>query len=62
MERGVGKGMGKEGTRAGEKQEIKRSREGGEEASSPFYNGSDLHGSCQETVGWSLDRMLTGII
>jgi hypothetical protein len=50
---GEGKGMGKDRN--------KRTREGGEGTSSPFYNGSDLHGCCQVTMGWSLDRMLTDI-
>lgn len=29
-----------------------------EGASSSFYSGLDLPGSCQVTVGWSLERML----
>jgi hypothetical protein len=50
------------GNRKG-KERSKRSRvrelEREEGASSPFYSGSGLSGCCQETVGWSLDRMLT---
>jgi hypothetical protein len=39
----------------GKKQEKAREQESKEGASSPFYSGSGLPGSCQVTVGRSLD-------
>ena len=40
-------------------QEGKRGAREQEGASSPFYSGSGLPGSCQITVEWSLDSTLT---
>jgi hypothetical protein len=38
-----------------------REQEREEGASSPFYSESGTPGSCQVTVGWRLDRLLTTV-
>ena len=58
MWREGGKGMGR-GREQESKRQEREAREREEGASSPFYSGSGLPVYCQETVGWSLDRMLT---
>jgi hypothetical protein len=59
--RGQPRAHGKRGGRewVEREQETKRAREREEGPSSPFYSGSGTPGSCQVTVGWSLDRTVT---
>ena len=51
---------GKGRTSEQESKRVIKEQEREEGASSPFYSGSGLPGYCQVTMGWSLDRMLTG--